>query len=587
MAEGPRPKSRRIGILRRLWPYLMRYRRMFWAAVGVLTLTAALTLTLPLAARRVIDGLSVEDVALMERYFIYGIIIAGALAIGTSTRYYLVTRLGERVIADLRQEVFDKVIGLSPEFYESLRTGEVLSRLNTDTTLLLSVVSSTASIALRQILLLIGGLAMMSWTSPRLTMFGMVLGPLILIPILVFGRRVRRLSRESQDRLAESSALASELLLAAQTVQAYTAEAAARSRYADLIDRAFEAARKRILARSILTVVLIFLVFGGLIGVLWIGASDLRSGSMSAGELVQFLIYGLVVAGAAAGLSEVWGEVQRAAGATERLVDLLETDDPLDLLAEPVPAPARPTGEVVFDRVAFRYPARPEVAALSDVSFRVAPGETVALVGPSGAGKSTIFQLLLRFYDVGSGEIRVDDAPVRDLDPPDLRRAFSIVSQEPAIFADTVAANIRFGRPDAADAEVEAAARAAAAHDFIEALPRGYGTYVGERGVMLSGGQKQRLAIARAVLRDAPILLLDEATSALDAQSERAVQQAVERLSEDRTTLVIAHRLATVKAADRILVFDGGRVVSEGSHAQLVAEGGLYARLARLQFTEG
>ncbi|MEM1316487.1 MAG: ABC transporter transmembrane domain-containing protein, partial [Pseudomonadota bacterium] len=551
MIEAPRAKSKRVGILRRLWPYVMRYRGTFWAAMGMLGATTVLNLTLPIAARRVIDGFNVKDVALLNQYFGAALAIAAALAVATSIRYYLVTRLGERVIADMRREVFDKVIGLSPEFYESIRTGEVLSRLNTDTTLLLSVVSSTASIALRNLLLLAGGMAMMTWTSPRLTAFGLILGPLMLGPILIIGRKVRRLSKESQDRLAESSALASELLLSAQTVQAYTAEDAARGQYGALIDRAFETARQRILARSVLTVVLIFLVFGGLIGILWIGASDLRSGVMTPGELVQFLIYGLLVAAAAAALSEVWGEVQRAAGATERLVDLLETEDPLDLAEAPAPAPAKPAGEVAFEGVSFRYPARLQIAALSDVSFRVRPGETVALVGPSGAGKSTIFQLLLRFYDAETGAIAVDGAPIRELDPPELRRAFSIVSQEPAIFADTVAANIRFGAPEATDAQVREAAEAAAAHDFIEALPRGYSTYVGERGVMLSGGQKQRLAIARAVLRDAPILLLDEATSALDAESELAVQQAVERLSHGRTTLVIAHRLATVKAADR------------------------------------
>jgi len=587
--EADRPRSRDLGTLRRLGPYVLRYRGTLFAALGMLLLTTVLNLSLPIAARRVIDGINVDasDAAKMDLYFLAAFGVVGALAVATALRFYLVTRLGERVVADLRRDVFDKVIGLSPEFYERLRSGEVLSRLNTDTTVLLSVVSSSASIALRNVLLLFGSVTLMVMTSPRLSAFGLVVGPLVLVPILVYGRRVRKLSRESQDRLAESSGLASELLLAAQTVQAYTAEAFSRARYGDLIERAFEAARKRILARSVLTVVLIFPVLGALIGMLWVAATDVRSGDMTAGELVQFLIYGLVAAGASAALSEVWGELQRAAGATERLVELLETEDPLAVAQAPRPPATPARGAIEFDAVTFRYPARPETRALTDVSLTIKPGETVALVGPSGAGKTTVFQLLLRFYDPDVGEIRFDGVPLRDMDPEAMRAAFSLVSQEPAIFADSIAANIRFGRPEATDEEVRAAAEAAAAHEFIAGLPQGYDTFVGERGVMLSGGQKQRLAIARAILRDAPVLLLDEATSALDAQSERAVQQAVERLSENRTTLVIAHRLATVKAADRIVVLEDGRAAAEGRHAELVAEGGLYARLARLQFTEG
>ncbi|MEO1687615.1 MAG: ABC transporter transmembrane domain-containing protein [Pseudomonadota bacterium] len=576
-------------MLRRLGPYVLRYRATLYAALVMLLLTTALNLSLPIAARRVIDGIDVEaaDAAKMDLYFLAAFAVVAALAVATALRFYLVTRLGERVVADMRRDVFDKVIGLSPEFYERLRSGEVLSRLNTDTTVLLSVVSSSASIALRNVLLLFGATSLMIWTSPRLSAFGLVIGPLVLVPILIYGRRVRKLSRESQDRLAESSGLASELLLAAQTVQAYTAEAFSRARYGALIEQAFEAARKRILARSLLTVILIFPVLGALIGMLWVAATDVRSGEMTAGELVQFLIFGLVAAGAAAALSEVWGELQRAAGATERLIELLETEDPLARPAAPAAPPAPARGEIVFDAVDFRYPARPETAALRSVSLTIRPGETVALVGPSGAGKTTVFQLLLRFYDPQGGQVRFDGVPLTDMDPEAMRAAFSLVSQEPAIFADSAAANIRFGRPDATDAEVRAAAEAAAAHDFLAALPQGYDTFVGERGVMLSGGQKQRLAIARAILRDAPVLLLDEATSALDAQSERAVQLAVERLSRNRTTVVIAHRLATVKAADRIVVLEGGAVVAEGRHADLVAEGGLYARLARLQFTDG
>ena len=581
-----RGKSRRLGILVRLGPWLAPYKAMAWGAVAMLLVTTVLNLTLPIAAGRVVDGFSAERVELMDWYFLSALGIAAALAVATAVRFYLVTRLGERVVADIRREVYDKVVAMSPAFYERLLTGEVLSRLNTDTTLLLSVVSSSISIALRSSLQLAGGMAMMLVTSARLSGFAFLIVPLVIGPIIVFGRKVRKLSRESQDRLADSSAQASETLLAAQTVQAYTAEDAARARYGGLIERAFDAARRRIVARSYLTVVLIFLVFGGIVGVLWIGARDLRAGEMTPGELVQFLIYAVVVAGAVASLTEVWGEVQRAAGATERLIELLETEDEIEPPAAPVP-PAEPArGEVAFEGVSFRYPARPERLALDDVSFRVAPGETVALVGPSGAGKSTVFQLLLRFYDPEAGRVSLDGVDVAEMAPEALRDRFAVVAQDPAIFADTVAGNIRFGRPEATDAEVEAAARAAAAHDFVADLPQGYDSYVGERGVMLSGGQKQRLAIARAILRDAPVLLLDEATSALDAESERAVQEALGRLSEGRTTLVIAHRLATVKRADRILVMEGGRVAAEGTHESLSAEDGLYARLARLQFTD-
>ncbi len=581
-----RPKSRSVGALRRLGPFLAPYRALVWGAFLMLLATTVLNLTLPVAAGRVVDGFSAERIELMDAYFGSALAIAAMLALATAARYYLVTRLGERVITDLRRAVYDKVIGMSPAFYEKVMTGEVISRLNADTTLLLSVVSSSISVALRNILLLIGGLGLMFWTSPKLAGYAMLLVPLIVAPILIYGRRVRVLSRESQDRIADSSAQATETLLAAQTVQAYTAEGASRARYGGLIEAAFDASRRRIKARAILTAIVIFLVFSGVVGVLWIGASDLRDGDISPGELVQFLIYAVLVAGSVGALSEVWGEVQRAAGATERLGELLDTQDPLKVAANPVArAPSR--GEIAFEDVSFRYPARPDAPALDNVALHVRPGETVAVVGPSGAGKTTLFQLLLRFYDPASGAILLDGAPIADMAPEDLRRAFSVVSQDPAIFADTVAANIRFGRPEASDAEVEAAARAAAAHEFIERLPEGYGAYVGERGVMLSGGQKQRLAIARAILRDAPVLLLDEATSALDAQSERLVQEAVARLSETRTTLVIAHRLATVKRADRIVVMDAGRIVAEGTHDQLVTQEGLYARLARLQFAAG
>jgi ATP-binding cassette subfamily B protein len=409
----------------------------------------------------------------------------------------------------------------------------------------------------------------------------------VVVPILTLGRRLRALSRESQDRIAESSAQASESLLAAQTVQAYTHEAVSRAAFGSLTERAFDAARRRILARSLLTAIVIFLVFTSIVGVLWIGARDVRAGGMTPGELVQFVIYAVMVAGAVAALSEVWGELMRAAGATERMVELIEAEDAIRDPQAPRRLPEPVRGEIAFEHVTFRYPARPELPALEDLSLRVRPGETVALVGPSGAGKSTIFQLLMRFFDPDAGRVTLDGVELRAMARADFRARIALVPQDAVIFAGSARENIRFGRPGATEAEVEAAARAAAAHDFILRLPQGYDTEVGERGVMLSGGQRQRIAIARAILRDAPVLLLDEATSALDAESERLVQQAVERLAEGRTTLIIAHRLATVKKADRIVVFQDGRIVAEGTHGALVAEGGLYARLARLQFTDG
>ena len=497
------------------------------------------------------------------------------------------TRLGERVIADIRRAIYDRVIGMSPGFYERIMTGEVLSRLTTDTTLVLSVIGSSVSVALRNVLMLVGGLALLLVTSPKLTALVLVVVPVVLVPILALGRRVRALSRESQDRIAGASAQASESLLAAQTVQAYTHEAASRAAFGDLVERSFDAARRRIRTRAALSGIVIFLVFAAIVAVLWIGARDVRSGAMTPGSLVQFVIYAIIVAGAVASLSEIWGELQRAAGATERMVELLHAVDSVADPREPVPVPRRLRGAIAFEGVTFRYPARPRTPALDALDLRIEPGETVALVGPSGAGKTTIFQLLMRFFDPDEGRVALDGIDVRDMARMDLRRQLALVPQEPVIFAASVRENIRFGRPEASDAEVEAAARAAAAHEFVARLPEGYATFVGERGVMLSGGQKQRLAIARAILRDAPVLLLDEATSALDAESERAVQQAVDTLAEGRTTLIIAHRLATVKRADRIVVFQEGRILAEGTHGALVAEDGLYARLARLQFTDG
>ncbi|MSU91106.1 ATP-binding cassette domain-containing protein [Rhodobacteraceae bacterium 2CG4] len=581
-----REKSRRLSALRGLAPFLYPYRWLAGLAVLALVCTAALSLALPLAVRRVIDGFS-GDIALMDAYFAAAVALAALLALGTAVRYYLVTRLGERVVADIRLAVYTRVIGMSPAFYERIMTGEVLSRLTTDTTLILSVIGSSVSVAMRMALTLLGGIVLMLVTSAKLTGLVLLLVPLAVLPIILLGRRLRVLSRESQDRIADSSGQASETLLAAQTVQAYTHEAVSRRAFGALTESAFGTALRRIRTRSLMNAIVIFFVFTGIVGVLWIGARDVRAGAMTAGQLVQFVIYSVMVAGAVASLSEIWGELQRAAGATERLVELLNLRDDIEDPDQPEALPQPVRGRIGFEGVRFHYPARPSIAALEDFALTVRPGETVALVGPSGAGKTTVFQLLMRFFDPDAGRITLDGVPIDRLRREDLRRQFALVPQEPVIFAASARENIRFGRPDAGDAEIEAAARAAAAHDFLAALPEGYDTYVGERGVMLSGGQKQRIAIARAILRDAPVLLLDEATSALDAQSERLVQQAVEELSKGRTTLVIAHRLATVKKADRIVVMDGGRIAAEGTHDALVAEGGLYAQLARLQFTDG
>ncbi|MCM2562917.1 ABC transporter transmembrane domain-containing protein [Lutimaribacter sp. EGI FJ00015] len=585
--EEDRQKSKKVGALARLWPFMMPYRGLMGAAVLALVLTACVSLVLPMAVRRVVDNFGAADGALLDRYFAAALGLAGLLAIGTGLRYALVTRLGERVVADIRMAVFDRVLGMSPAFYERIMTGEVLSRITTDTTLILSVIGSSVSIALRNILIFVGGLSLMLLTSPKLTGLVLLLVPIVVVPILTLGRKLRKLSRENQDWIAASSGSASESLQSVQTVQAFTHERATRADFATVTEKSFDAARRRITTRAIMTVIVIFLVFSGIVGVLWIGANDVRAGDMSAGALVQFVIYSVMVAGGVGALSEIWGELQRAAGATERLVELLETEDAVQDPAQPRPAPANVRGEIAFERVSFQYPARPDIPALDGVELVIHPGETVAVVGPSGAGKTTVVQLIQRFYDPQAGRITLDGVALTEMARDDFRRHLALVPQDPVIFATTARENIRFGRPEATDAEVEAAARAAAAHEFITALPEGYDSQVGERGVMLSGGQKQRIAIARAILRDAPVLLLDEATSALDAESERAVQQAVDVLSEGRTTIIVAHRLATVKKADRIIVMEAGRVVAQGTHDELVAQGGLYARLARLQFTDG
>ncbi len=592
MARSPaivneeRAVSREVGALRGLVPFLRPYRALIAMAGLALVLTASISLVLPLAVRRVVDGFN-QGAALLDSYFAGALAIAALLALGTGARYYLVTRLGERVVADIRKAVFDRVIGMSPAFYERILTGEVVSRITTDTTLILSVIGSSVSIALRNILILLGGLVMLFITSQKLTLLVFLIVPAVIVPIITQGRRLRKLSRENQDWIAMSSGSASEALGAVQTVQAFTHEAEARGDFAKVTEQSYASAKRRIRTRALMTIIVIFLVFGGVVGVLWIGARDVRAGSMSPGELVQFVIYAVLTAGSVAALSEIWGELQRAAGATERLVELLGAADTVNDPATPVPLPRPAKGDIRFEGVTFRYPSRPDQSALEGIDLHVRPGETVALVGPSGAGKTTVIQLLLRFYDPQEGRICLDGIPLTGMRRSDFRGAIAIVPQDPAIFAASARENIRYGRPGANDAEVEAAARAAAAHEFIAALPEGYESYLGERGVMLSGGQKQRIAIARAILRDAPVLLLDEATSALDAESERLVQAAVDHLAKGRTTIIVAHRLATVKKADRIVVFDQGRIVATGTHDALVAEGGLYARLARLQFTEG
>ena len=578
-----RASSKQVGVLRALLPYFSPYMPLVILAFIALTITASVSLVLPVAARRVIDGFAMGDVALLNQYFVGAIIVAAIFALGTGLRYYVVTRLGERVIADIRKAIFERMIGMSPAYFEKLMTGEVLSRITTDTTLILSVIGSSASWLLRNILMMSGGLAMMLWTSPKLTGLVLLIVPLILGPILTLGRKLRGLSRQNQDWIAASSAKASESLLSVQTVQAFTHELRSAAEFSGVTEKAFDSAKARIKVRAMITMIIIFVAFSGVMGVLWVGAIDVRSGLTSAGQLVQFVIYATIVASSTAALSELWSELQRAAGATERLVELLNAQD---TIADPR-APKMPiVGSLVFENVNFTFPSRPNSLALNDVSFTINPGETVALVGPSGAGKSTIIQMMQRFFDPQQGQITFGGVPLPDMERSEFRRLMALVPQDPVIFACSAYENILFGRPDATKDKVIAAAKAAAAHDFISALPEGYESYVGERGVMLSGGQKQRIAIARAILRDAPVLLLDEATSALDGESEALVQKAFEDLAKGRTTVVVAHRLSTVKKADRILVMDQGKIVAQGAHSDLVAQGGLYARLARLQFNE-
>ncbi|KMJ54261.1 ABC transporter [Vogesella sp. EB] len=572
----------RLTPLSGLWPFLRPYRGRAVLAGLALLVAAAATLLLPVAFRYLIDHVFVQREAI-DGYFLALLALALVLALFTALRFYLVSWLGERVTADVRSAVYRHVIRMSPEYFETLQTGEVLSRLTTDTTLVQTVIGTSLSMGLRNILLMLGGLVMLAVTSPSLTGYILVTLLLVILPILVFGRRVRTLSRASQDRIADSSAMAGETLNAVQTVQAFAQEARETVRFDGSVALGFDTALARIRARSQLTAVVIMLVFGAVVFVLWLGARAVLAGEMSSGLLAQFILYAVVTAGAIGAVAEVWGDLQRAAGATERLMALLALRSPVQPPVQPLPLPATGDGLQLQD-VGFAYPSRPGQPSLSGISLAIHPGEQLALVGPSGAGKTTLFQLLLRFYDPQVGRIALNGTDIAQLDPQALRRHIGIVLQDTVIFGASALENIRYGRPEATDEEVFAAARAAAAHEFIERLPEGYHSYLGERGVRLSGGQRQRIAIARAILKNPPILLLDEATSALDAESEQLVQQALERAAAGRTTIVIAHRLATVKQADRIVVLEQGRIVAEGTHAELLQRSLLYARLAALQF---
>jgi ATP-binding cassette subfamily B protein len=586
-AHADRPKAKTLRPLRALLPYIRPYKGTLILAIAALLLASGAQLSLPIAIRYLIDGgLLADNPEHINRYFVGLFAVAMAFGLFSAFRFYLVTWLGERVVADLRNSVYGHVVTLDPTFFEVTKTGEVLSRLTTDTTLIQSISGAGMSIALRSSLNLIGAVAMLVVTSPRLAGMMLVLLPLVLVPIILIGRRVRTLSRASQDRVADTSGLAGETLNAIATVQAFTLEKLQSARFGDAVMAAFRTAVRRIRVRAFLTGIAILFIFGAITFVLWVGTHSVMANRMTGGELGQFLLYAIFAAAASAGLSEMWGEVQRASGAMERLAELLGVTPAIVAPPNPREFPEPGRGEISLDHVVFSYPSRPDTRAIDGISLDVASGETVALVGPSGAGKSTLIQLLLRFYDPASGSIRIDGVDIREVAPQALRSRIGLVPQETVIFGATARENIGFGRPGADPAEIEAAARAAQADGFIRELPEGYDTFLGERGTRLSGGQRQRIAIARALLKDPPILLLDEATSSLDAESERAVQEAMVTLMQGRTTLIIAHRLATVLKASRIVVLDRGKIVDIGRHDELVRRDPLYARLADLQFLE-
>jgi ATP-binding cassette subfamily B protein len=580
-----RPRTRSVRPLRTLIPFIAQYPgRVLAAFVALLTATAA-TLAMPIAVRFMIDnGFSSEDAASIDRYFLAMFGVAVVLGVASATRFYFVSWIGERVTADLRSAVYAHITTLSPAFFEVTRTGEVLSRLTADTTLIKTVVGSSASIALRNAFMFVGSAIMLVYTSAGLAGLAALTLPAVVVPVIVFGRMVRRLARASQDRIADTASHAAETIGAMQTVQSFTHEAQDRAAFGEAVEGSFVTARLRILARAGMTAIAIVLIFSGVVGILWLGAQNVLQGDMTGGTLGQFILYAVLCATSRGALSVVWGEVQLAAGATERLVEILQVEPDIQAPENPIDLPQPAKGSIRFDEITFQYPTRPDISALSGFSLEVTPGETVALVGASGAGKSTVFQLLSRFYDPQQGTISIDGIGLADMTPQTVRGALSVVPQETVVFAKTVMDNIRFGRPEASAEEVIEAAKAAQADEFITRLPDGYATELGERGVTLSGGQRQRIAIARALLRNAPVLLLDEATSALDAESETLVQKALTHLMEGRTTLVIAHRLATVLKADRIIVMENGAVTAMGKHEELLQQGGLYARLANLQF---